>query len=38
MKRQDYMRFIEIAEKELPDDCSILSIYTEDGYAEALHV
>ena len=34
MKRQDYMRFIEIAKKELPDDCSMLSVYTEDEYAE----
>ena len=34
MKRQDYMRFIEVAQKELPRECSILSVYTEEKYTE----
>lgn len=34
MKRQDYMRFIEIAQKELPGECSIFSVYTEAEYTE----
>ena len=36
MKREDYMRFIDIADKELPDEYACLSLYRNYKYEQLL--
>ncbi len=35
MPREDYMRFIQAAQAELPAECTVLSMFTEEDYTEA---
>lgn len=34
MKRDDYIKFLDIAQQELPEGYSILNVYSRDGYVE----
>lgn len=36
MRREDYMRFIAVAQKELPEGYAILNIHTEDDFPDML--
>ena len=34
LKKEDYIRFLEVAQKELPDEYCILNSYTEDEHVD----